>query len=87
MPLQTRWMTVMIRLLIKKTFDIALVEETCMESAGEARSYFAMMRIAKRWNDPSILADRVSAKYTDAMKETVREYLQNEKNWYVHYQL
>lgn len=70
-------------IMYKKAFDEALVEETCMESAGEARSYFAMIRIAKRWNDPAILADRVSAKYSGGQKEAIRQLLMNKENWFV----
>lgn len=71
----------------KKALDILVVEETSMESAGEARSYFAMIRVAKRWNDPSILADRVAAKYEGGMQETVRGLLMNPENWFVPYNL
>jgi len=71
----------------KKAFDIALVEETCMESAGEARSLFAMERIAKRYNDATIIADRVSKKYPDALKEEIYTKLMTPANWYVPFNL
>src|SRR5690606_12060380 len=71
----------------KKALDILVVEETLMESAGEAKSYFAMIRVAKRWNDPSIIADRVAAKYEGGMQETVRGLLMNPENWFVPYNL
>lgn len=71
----------------KKAIDELIVEETCMESAGEARSYFAMIRIAKRWNDPSILADRVSAKYDAGMQQAIHDKLMSPENWFVHYPL
>ena len=71
----------------KKAFDELIVEETCMESAGEARSYFAMIRIAKRWNDPAILADRVSAKYTGGMQQTIKTLLMDPQNWFVSYNI
>lgn len=70
-----------------KALDILLMEETTMESAGEARSYFAMIRVAKRWNDPSILADRVSAKYPSGMQSNVRSRLMDPNNWFVSYNL
>jgi hypothetical protein len=70
-----------------KEIDELLVEETCMESAGEARSYFAMIRVAKRWNDASILANRVSAKYPIGKQEAVRNHLMDPKNWFVFYDL
>ena len=71
----------------KKAFDKLIAEETLMESAGEAKAYFALMRIAKRWNDPSILADIVSAKYPDGQKQQVRGHLMDEQNWFVKYPL
>ncbi|SFC53995.1 hypothetical protein SAMN05421747_1147 [Parapedobacter composti] len=71
----------------KRALDELIVEETLMESAGEARSLFTMIRMAKRWNDPAILADRVSAKYEAGMRETVRTRMMNPQNWFVHYPL
>lgn len=71
----------------KKAFDKLIATETLMESAGEAKAYFALMRIAKRWNDPSILADIVSAKYPEGQKQQVRGHLMNEQNWFVQYPL
>ena len=71
----------------KKAFDKLIAEETLMESAGEAKAYFALMRIAKRWNDPSILADIVSAKYPDGQKQQIRGHLMDEQNWFVKYPL
>ncbi|WP_257669686.1 RagB/SusD family protein [Parapedobacter tibetensis] len=71
----------------KRALDELIVEETCMESAGEAKSYFAMIRIAKRWNDPAILADRVSAKYEEGMRQTMRDRLMDPQNWFVRYSL
>lgn len=70
-----------------KALDKLVAEETLMESAGEAKAYFALMRIAKRWNDPAILADIVSAKYPDGQKQQVRGHLMNEQNWFVKYPL
>ncbi|WP_229239654.1 RagB/SusD family nutrient uptake outer membrane protein [Echinicola soli] len=71
----------------KKGLDSLLLEETCMESAGEARSYFAMIRMAKRWNDPSMLADRVSAKYPAGKRESIRNLLMQPENWFIDYDL
>ncbi|WP_246581478.1 RagB/SusD family nutrient uptake outer membrane protein [Echinicola shivajiensis] len=71
----------------KKGLDSLLLEETCMESAGEARSYFAMIRMAKRWNDPSMLADRVSAKYPSGKSESIRNLLMQPENWFIKYDL
>lgn len=70
-----------------KALDMLVAEETLMESAGEAKAYFALMRIAKRWNDPAILANVVAAKYSDGQKQQVLQYLLNEQNWPVKYSL
>ncbi|MFR9166510.1 MAG: hypothetical protein ACLVKO_09950 [Dysgonomonas sp.] len=64
-----------------------LIEETCMESAGEARALYAMLRAAKRWNDPSFVADKVSAKYPDGKKQEMKNKLQNSENWFIKYNL
>lgn len=73
--------------LYRSQLDSLILEETCLESAGEARSYFAMIRMAKRWNDPSILADRVSAKYSEGKREEVRSRLMIPENWFIEYDL
>ncbi len=67
--------------------DSLIVEETCLESAGEARALYAMIRVAKRWNNPAIVADRVSAKYPEGMRETIRLKLMNPNAWFIHYPL
>lgn len=67
--------------------DSIILEETCLESNGEARSYFAMIRHAKRWNDPSIVADRISAKYPEGKKQEVYDRLMNPENWYIEFDI
>jgi hypothetical protein len=69
------------------SMDSLLIEETCMESAGEARAYYAMMRIAKRWNKPEILAERVSAKYPEGMRQEIYNKLMNPENWFIRREL
>lgn len=71
----------------KKAFDKLVVKETLMESAGEAKAYFAMMRIADRWNDPTILADVVAQKYNAGQANQIHQYLLDRKNWFVQYPL
>lgn len=70
----------------KKAMDKLVVEETLMESAGEAKAFFAMVRIAKRWQDNTILADVVSKKY-GSREDEIRNYLMTESNWYINYPL
>ncbi|MBN1927159.1 MAG: hypothetical protein JW798_15105, partial [Prolixibacteraceae bacterium] len=67
--------------------DSLLVEETCLELAGEGKAYYTMLRMAKRWNDPSILADRVSAKYPEGLQEAIRTKLMDPTNWFVDFKL
>lgn len=69
----------------KFTLDSLLIEETCLESAGDARALYAMIRVAKRWNNPSVLADRVSAKYPEGMKESIKNKLMDPNNWFIKY--
>ncbi|WP_044202726.1 RagB/SusD family nutrient uptake outer membrane protein [Echinicola pacifica] len=67
----------------RKGLDLLLLEETCMESAGEARSLFAMIRMAKRWADPSLVADRVSAKYPAGKSDAIRNHLMQPQHWFL----
>ena len=53
--------------------DMAILNEAMLEFAGEGKVYPIMCRMAVRYKDPSIVADRVCAKYTDAaLAATVR---------------
>ncbi|MBE8722261.1 RagB/SusD family nutrient uptake outer membrane protein [Sphingobacterium pedocola] len=70
----------------KKALDKLIVEETLLESSGEAKPFFAMVRIAKRWQDNSIVADIVSKKYS-GREEEIRNYLMTESNWFINYPL
>lgn len=71
----------------KRKLDSLLVEETLLESAGEARGLYTMIRMAKRWNDPAIVADRVSAKYPEGQREAIRSKLMNPENWFIKFDL
>ncbi|MCF8391416.1 MAG: RagB/SusD family nutrient uptake outer membrane protein, partial [Bacteroidales bacterium] len=62
-----------------------IIEERAREFAFEGKRFYDLMRIAKRRNDPSYLADKVSAKYTGAKKDQIRALLMDEKNWYIQY--
>ncbi|GAO28408.1 hypothetical protein [Geofilum rubicundum] len=71
----------------QKTLDLLIAEETLMESAGEAKALFALMRMARRWNDPAILADRVSAKYPEGKRSEIHTKLMNPDNWFISFDL
>jgi hypothetical protein len=61
-----------------------IIQERALELAFEGKRWFDLMRIARRRNDPSYLADKVAAKYSDPAKaEQVRSWLMNEANWYL----
>jgi tetratricopeptide (TPR) repeat protein len=61
-----------------------IIQERALELAFEGKRWFDLMRIARRRNDPSYLADKVAAKYSDpARAEFVRSWLMNEANWYL----
>ncbi|MGE4587789.1 MAG: hypothetical protein AB7D05_10650, partial [Mangrovibacterium sp.] len=55
-----------------KEYDLALLDEMLLEYAAEGRSYGMMIRMARRYNDWSIIADRVCPKYPLGKRETVR---------------
>jgi hypothetical protein len=62
--------------------DMALLNESMLEFAGEGKVYPMMNRMAVRYNDPSIVADRVCAKYTDeALSATVRSRIMEGGYW------
>lgn len=73
--------------LYQYQLDSLILEETCLESNGEARSLFAMIRMAKRWNKPAIVAEKVSAKYPEGKKEEIYDLLMIPENWYIKYDL
>ena len=62
-----------------------IIEEKARELAWEGERYYDLMRVAKRRNDPSFLASRVSAKYPAGLREKVYNYLMDEQNWYINY--
>lgn len=52
--------------------------------AFEGERFYDLMRVAKRRNDPSFLAKKVSAKYYNkAQRDAIYAHLLNEKNWYI----
>jgi hypothetical protein len=62
--------------------DLSMLDESMLEFAGEGKVYPMMNRMAVRYNDPSIVADRVCAKYTDeALAATVRSHIMDGGYW------
>lgn len=68
----------------KKAYVIdVLLEEKAREMAFEGERYYDLVRIAKRNNDPSFLANRIAEKFSGGQKEVIRQKLMDESNWYV----
>lgn len=68
--------------------DSLLVEESRLESAGEARTYYTMLRSSKRWGDYArkVWADKVASKYTTAASMAGKLEASDE-NWFIKYDL
>jgi hypothetical protein len=62
-----------------------ILEERARELAFEGERFYDLMRIAKKRNDPSFLAKRVSEKFPPERRLEMYNYLLNEENWYIPY--
>lgn len=69
-----------------RTNDLAILDEILLEFACEGKTYPAMNRMALRYNDLSIVANRVCAKYDEAKAAIVRSRIMEGGN-YVPYDL
>ena len=62
--------------------DLALLDEAMLEFAAEGKVYPMMNRMAVRYSDPSIVADRVCEKYeNEGLKATVRQRILDGAYW------
>jgi len=62
--------------------DLAILDEAMLEFAGEGKVYPLMNRMAVRYNDPKLIADRVCQKYTsEALAATVRSRIMDGGYW------
>lgn len=70
-----------------KQVELLILNEAALESAFEGTRWQDLLRIASRNNDPSILADAVSNKFTlagdNAIAATVHTKLMDPANWYL----
>ena len=65
--------------------DQQILDERARELAFEGKRFYDLMRVAKRQNNPWLLASRVSAKYSWSKRNKINQYLSDEDNWYIHY--
>ncbi len=63
--------------------DELILEERAREMAFEGERFYDLVRMAKKRNDPSFLAEKVSMKYPAGKREEIYNLLLDEKNWYI----
>ncbi len=64
-----------------RLYDEALVDEYLREFTGEGKSYSYMVRMAEKYNDPSIISSRVCNKYSGGMRDKVKAQIESGNYW------
>ncbi|MBL7966918.1 MAG: RagB/SusD family nutrient uptake outer membrane protein [Prolixibacteraceae bacterium] len=71
-------------LLAKQLYlEELIMDERGRELAFEGERFYDLMRVAKRRNDPSFLARKVSEKFPAGQRQAIYNKLLDEKNWYI----
>jgi len=71
-------------LLAKQLYlEELIMDERGRELAFEGERFYDLIRVAKRRNDPSFLAKKVSAKFSGSQRQAMYTKLMDEKNWYI----
>lgn len=71
-------------LLAKQLYlEELILDERARELAFEGERFYDLMRVAKRRNDPSFLAKKVSQKFPASQRQAIYNKLLDEKNWYI----
>lgn len=71
---------------IQKANDEAILDEMLLEFSCEGRTLPAMVRIAQRWNDYTIISDRVVPKYPAATAGAIKTKIDN-GDVFIHYDM
>jgi hypothetical protein len=68
---------------VKNAVEDIIMDERALELAFEGKRWFDLVRVAERRNDPSYLANKVAAKFSDPVQaEKIRAVLSDKANWY-----
>jgi hypothetical protein len=69
---------------VRNAVEDIIMEERASELAFEGKRWFDLVRVAERRNDPSYLANKVAAKFSDPVQaEKIRTILMDRNNWYL----
>jgi len=62
-----------------------ILDEKARELAFEGERFYDLVRVAKRRNDPSFLAETVASKFPADKRDQMYNLLLDESNWYINY--
>lgn len=64
-----------------RLYDLALADEYLLEYTGEGKSYSYLIKMAERYKDASIVADRVVPKYPAALQSEIEAKINSGGYW------